>query len=117
MVGIPFLSVSWFRKTICFIVEKIGLLPLSAHTVAYDLIPVSILIPLDLSIGLIVSTNRNTFVHRRHRKGKGIGEVRRDIYGYTEVGYLLEFVPISNDNRFISYQRSIDFWQIEQKLM
>jgi Na+-driven multidrug efflux pump len=53
--GIVAQSEWWFWETMCFIAGSFGVVSLCAHTIAYNLVPLSFMIPLGISIGL---TNR-----------------------------------------------------------
>jgi len=56
--GILALTEWWFWETLCFTVGKLGVLPLCVHTIAYQVIPITFMIPLGISIGLSVQMGK-----------------------------------------------------------
>lgn len=52
--GIFALSEWWFWECICFLAGRFGLVELCVHTVTYQLIPITFMVPLGISIGLSV---------------------------------------------------------------
>jgi len=52
--GVFSLSEWWFWEIICFIAGKFGIVPLCVHSIAYQLIPLSFMIPLGISVGLSI---------------------------------------------------------------
>lgn len=52
--GIFALSEWWFWEAICFLSGKFGVIDLCIHTVSYQLIPITFMVPLGVSIGLTV---------------------------------------------------------------
>lgn len=54
MGGVLSLSEWWFWEVICFIAGKFGIVPLCVHSIAYQLIPLSFMLPLGISMGLSI---------------------------------------------------------------
>ena len=52
--GVLSLSEWWFWETVCFMVGTFGIVPLCVHTIAYNIVPLSFMIPLGIAIGLTV---------------------------------------------------------------
>jgi multidrug resistance protein, MATE family len=53
-------------ETLCFIAGSYGILPLCAHSIAYNLIPLLYMVPLGFSIGLTVRMGRILPHHPQH---------------------------------------------------
>jgi len=54
MGGVLSLSEWWFWEIICFISGKFGIIPLCAHSIAYQFVSLSFMLPLGISMGLSV---------------------------------------------------------------
>jgi len=52
--GVMSMTEWWFWECVCFMAGHLGVIPLCVHTIAYNLIPISFMVPLGLSIGLSV---------------------------------------------------------------
>mmetsp|Transcript_47075 Transcript_47075/g.142560 ORF Transcript_47075/g.142560 Transcript_47075/m.142560 type:complete len:396 (-) Transcript_47075:511-1698(-) len=52
--GILALTEWWFWEFLCFVAGKFGVVSLSVHTIAYQLVPLLFMLPLGISIGLSV---------------------------------------------------------------
>lgn len=52
--GVAALSEWWFWECMCFVAGTFGVVQLCAHTIAYNIIPLSFMLPLGISIGLSV---------------------------------------------------------------
>ena len=67
--GVLSLSEWWFWEVICFIAGKFGIVPLCAHSIAYQLLPLSFMLPLGISMGLSVRIG-NILPHDVHKAKK-----------------------------------------------
>jgi len=66
MGGILSFTEWWFWEALCFTAGKLGVIPLCAHTIAYQMVPLSFMIPLGISLGLTIRIGSTlpTSVHR-----------------------------------------------------